>query len=132
MGGRAHRIYIHRLSFQSSELGPPPPNGQGSVAPPPFGSKVKPHSLAGKGVRGPNSDEGTDNLVLYEYYNPSAEGGILKDLRLPNYKALTGGPGASLHHQIRAGCFGPEFSRLSRRTLRKSAVLSSPIKSALS
>jgi hypothetical protein len=29
--------------------------------------------IAGKGVGGPNSDEGTATLVLYVYYNPSTE-----------------------------------------------------------
>jgi hypothetical protein len=45
-----------RLSVQSSELGPPPPHPQASVA--------LPHSLAGSGVGGPDSAEGTDTLVL--------------------------------------------------------------------
>jgi hypothetical protein len=39
---------------------PPPPLGSGGT-----------HSVAGEGVGGFNSDEGTDTLVLYAYYNPS-------------------------------------------------------------
>jgi hypothetical protein len=31
------------------------------------------HSLAGEGVGGPNSDERTDTLVLYIYYNHSTD-----------------------------------------------------------
>jgi hypothetical protein len=54
-----------RLSLQSSELGPtpPPPHPQASVSPPlvPGGGT---HSLAGEGVGGPNSDEGTDTVVF--------------------------------------------------------------------
>ncbi len=34
----------------------------------------EPHSLAGKGVEGPNSDEGTETLVLYANYNLSMTG----------------------------------------------------------
>jgi hypothetical protein len=41
----------------------PPP--QASVAPPQDPSGGKPHSLAGEGVGGPNSDDWTDTLVLY-------------------------------------------------------------------
>ncbi len=48
-----------RLSFESSELGPPTP-----FLLTPFSSKYAP---AGVGVGGPNSDEGTDTLVLYMY-----------------------------------------------------------------
>jgi hypothetical protein len=36
----------YRLSFPSSELGPPPLHPQGSVAPLSFGSKGETHSLA--------------------------------------------------------------------------------------
>ncbi len=53
-------IQSARLSIQSSELGPPPPNPQVSVAPPFFGSKGR-DTLAGVGVGGgPNSDKETD------------------------------------------------------------------------
>ncbi len=44
-----------------------------SVAPPPFRSNGR-DTLAyrgGGGMRGPNSDEGTNSLVRYVYYNPS-------------------------------------------------------------
>jgi hypothetical protein len=47
---------------------PPPPRQKESVAPPPFGSRGETHLLAGGGLGGLNSDEGTDVLVLY--YNP--------------------------------------------------------------
>ncbi len=42
----------------SSELGPPPPNPQRMLLPP-----------LGPRAERPNSDEGTDTLVLYVYYN---------------------------------------------------------------
>jgi hypothetical protein len=48
-----------------------PPHPQASVAPPPLGPRGETHWLAGEGVGGPNSNEGTDTLVLYVYYNPS-------------------------------------------------------------
>ncbi len=54
-------IQSARLSVQSSELCP-------STLLWVQGGK---HSLAGEGVGGPNSDEGTNTLVLYVYYNPS-------------------------------------------------------------
>jgi hypothetical protein len=37
----------------------------------PLGPGGKPHALSWEGVGGPNSDEGTDTLVLYLYYNHS-------------------------------------------------------------
>jgi hypothetical protein len=36
---------------------------------PPLDPSEETHSLAGEGLAGPNSDEGTDTLVLYVYYN---------------------------------------------------------------
>jgi hypothetical protein len=51
-----------RLSLQSSQLGPPSPAGECVLLP--FGSRGGTHSLAGEGVGGPNSDEGTDTVVL--------------------------------------------------------------------
>ncbi len=54
---QSQSIQIVRLSFQSYELGPPPSHPEGSV-------EGETHSLAGEGVGGPNSDEGTDTLVL--------------------------------------------------------------------
>ena len=47
-----------RFSAYLPELGPPPP----------LGPRGETHSLAGEGVGGPNSNEGTDTLVLYVYY----------------------------------------------------------------
>ncbi len=44
---------------------------QMSDVPPTFGSKKETHSVAMEGVVGPYSDEGTDTLVLYVYYNLS-------------------------------------------------------------
>ncbi len=43
------------------------------LLPPPLGLRGKTHSIAGEGVGwgGVNSDEGTDALVFYVYYNPS-------------------------------------------------------------
>ncbi len=60
-----------KLSFQSSELGPPPPSHAGECVPFPFGSGEGggAHSLAGEGVGrgGPYSDERTDTVVLLVY-----------------------------------------------------------------
>jgi hypothetical protein len=70
-----HRIlYSARISFQSSELGPstpaPHPHPQRNIAPlHPFGSKGRHTHLQGRGWV-PNFDKGTDNLILYLYYNP--------------------------------------------------------------
>jgi hypothetical protein len=55
-------IQSTRLSVKSSELGPLTRMG---MFLPPFGSKGETHSRAGEEVRRSNSDEGTDNLVLY-------------------------------------------------------------------
>ncbi len=38
------------------------------LPPPPLGPRGETHSLAGEGVGGPNSNEGTDTMVLYVYY----------------------------------------------------------------
>jgi hypothetical protein len=58
-----------RFSVQSSEL------GLLTLSPayeycsfPPLGPGGEAHSLAGQGMVGPNSDEGTDTLVLCVYY----------------------------------------------------------------
>jgi hypothetical protein len=56
--------YLYRVPgflFCRPNWVPPPLHPQGSVASPTFGSK-------GEGVWGPNSDEGTDTLVLDVYY----------------------------------------------------------------
>jgi hypothetical protein len=44
------------VSVSSSELDPPPPHPQASVAPPP-------HSLAGEGMGGPKSDDWKESLA---------------------------------------------------------------------
>jgi hypothetical protein len=75
-GIRALGIQSTRLSFQSSELGTPTPSPPRECALPPLSPRGETHSLAGEGVGGPNSDEGTDNLVLYAYYNPSTDQGV--------------------------------------------------------
>jgi hypothetical protein len=47
---------------------PPIPSPAGEYVPP-FGSGGgETHSLTGEGVGGPNSDEGTDTVVLYRYF----------------------------------------------------------------
>ncbi len=48
-----------RLSLQSSDLAPPPPHPQASVAPPPLVPGGGTHQLGGEGAGGANSDEGT-------------------------------------------------------------------------
>jgi hypothetical protein len=66
-----HRVDSTRLFLQSSELGPSTPSPAGECVPSPFGSGRREHarliSLAGEGVGGPDSDEGTDTVVLYVY-----------------------------------------------------------------
>jgi hypothetical protein len=63
-----------RLSVQSSELGPPQLlTHKGVLLLPPLGPRGETHSLAGEGLGGPNSDEGTYTLVLYVYFNPSTD-----------------------------------------------------------
>jgi hypothetical protein len=67
-------VYLQsvRLSVPSSELGQPTPSPtRECCSPPPVEPRGETHSLAGEGVGGPNSDEGTATLVLYVYYNPS-------------------------------------------------------------
>ncbi len=59
-----------RLYFQSSELGQPTPStASESCSSPPLGPMGETHSLAGKGVGGPNPDEGTDTPVLNVFYS---------------------------------------------------------------
>ncbi len=55
-----------RLFLQSSGLGPPPPSPVGERVPPPSwpGGDV----LAGEGGVGPNSNEGTDTVILYVFF----------------------------------------------------------------
>jgi hypothetical protein len=53
-----------RLSLQSSEFGPAIPLPADQCCPPPTLVSGGKHSLAGEGVYGPNSNEGTDTVVL--------------------------------------------------------------------
>jgi hypothetical protein len=67
-------IQSARLSLQSSELAPSPPDPQASVVLSPCGSGGGTHSLVGEGAGGANSDEGTDTMhcsLGIGYYNPS-------------------------------------------------------------
>ncbi len=58
----------------SSEFGPPHPLTRKQVLPPPpMGPRGETPTFGEVGVRGPNSDEGTDTLVLYVSYNPSTD-----------------------------------------------------------
>jgi hypothetical protein len=59
-----HRVYVQSASFSSSRPNwvLPTPHPQASVAPPTFGSKGG--ETFAMGERGPNSDKGTDILVL--------------------------------------------------------------------
>jgi hypothetical protein len=88
-------IQSARLSFQS-ELGPPHPHPQGSVAPPPFGSKGRgrhtrlrgrgeTHSLAGRGWEDPIPTDGQTPWYSL-YYNPSKH----KVLTYIEYRAVSG------------------------------------------
>ena len=54
-----------RLSVYLPELGP---LIRKRVLLPPLGPRGETHSLVGEGLEGPNSNEGTDTLVLYAYY----------------------------------------------------------------
>jgi hypothetical protein len=63
-------IQSERLSFQWSELDPPPPHPQANVAAA-SGPRGETRSLAGEGLGLPSSGEGADTLILYVYYNPS-------------------------------------------------------------
>jgi hypothetical protein len=51
-----------KLSFQSSELGPPPPPRKGVLLYPPFGSKGGDKLACGRGSGGTQPEEGTDTL----------------------------------------------------------------------
>jgi hypothetical protein len=52
------------LFLQSSDLGPSTPSLVAECAPPPLVPGQGTHSLAGEGLGGPNSDDGTDTVVL--------------------------------------------------------------------
>jgi hypothetical protein len=56
---------IARHSIQSSALGPPTPSPVRECCSSLMGPWGETHSLAGEGVRGPNSDDGTDILAVY-------------------------------------------------------------------
>ncbi len=64
--------------FPVVRIGSPPRQPQGSVAPPPFGSEGETHSLAGKGVGGPKSDEGTHSgtCILLSLYGRDWRGRV--------------------------------------------------------
>jgi hypothetical protein len=59
-----YSIQSARLSIQSSELGPPTSS---PALIPPCGKRGETHSLEGERVGGPNSEDGTDPLVLNFY-----------------------------------------------------------------
>ncbi len=58
------------MSVPSFELGPRNPSPASECGSPKDPSGGETQSLAVEGMVGPNSDEGTENLVLYIYYNP--------------------------------------------------------------
>jgi hypothetical protein len=62
-----------RALFPIVQIRPPPHplTLKGVLLLPPLGPRGETHSLAEEGVGELNSDEGTDTLVLYVYYNPS-------------------------------------------------------------
>jgi hypothetical protein len=63
-----HRVDSTRLFLQSSELDPPPSTSPAGECARSLLVPGGTHSLAGEGVgEGPNSDEGTDTVVLYVY-----------------------------------------------------------------
>ncbi len=51
-------------------MGPPTPSPASECCPPPFGTKGGDTLACEEGPGGPNSDEGTDALVLHVYHNP--------------------------------------------------------------
>jgi hypothetical protein len=55
------------VSVPSLESCPPPPESEWLRTP---SEETQTQILAGEGVGGPNSDEGTKSLVLLVYYNP--------------------------------------------------------------
>jgi hypothetical protein len=67
----------------------PTPSPAGECVPPPFGSGRCTHSLGGEGVGGPNSDEGTDNVLLevgiqYMYFEVSTVAGRCTEVEFIN------------------------------------------------
>ncbi len=78
-----HRVY--RLSVQSSELDPPPPPPpQASVSPPHLGPGGRATLACGVGGGGPNSDEGTDTLVLFLYTIIPLRAGLTANAKVAN------------------------------------------------
>jgi hypothetical protein len=64
----------HQCLYLRRKWAPSTPYPRKRVLLPLLGLRGETHSRAGEGVGGPNSDEGTDTLVLYNlyvYYNPS-------------------------------------------------------------
>jgi hypothetical protein len=72
------------LSSRPNWVPPTPSPTRECCSSPPFGSKGADTLACGRGVGGPDSDEGTDTLVLYVYY--CAAGFALLDL--PKGKSL--------------------------------------------
>ncbi len=66
--GTVHRV-PECLSLRRNWV--PPPHRRVWLPLPQDPSEGETHSLVGKGVGGPNSDEWTESLVLYVCYNPS-------------------------------------------------------------
>jgi hypothetical protein len=64
-----HSIQSVRLSVQSSELGPPPPHPEASVAPPPLSPMGETHSPCGGGGGGTLRTAG-QKVWCSVYYNP--------------------------------------------------------------
>jgi hypothetical protein len=52
-------------------IGPPTPSSASECCSPPLSPRGETHLLVGEGVGRPNSNEGSDTLVLYVHYNPS-------------------------------------------------------------
>jgi hypothetical protein len=69
--GSIQSIQSARLSFQSSQLGPSPARECCSSSLWVQGGRQT--RLRGRGWGGPNSEEGTEDLVLYLYYNSSRD-----------------------------------------------------------
>jgi hypothetical protein len=85
-----HTNYRHRVNRVSGFLSsrpywvPPPLTRKRVLIPPMLGPRWETHSLARDGVGRPNSDEGTDTLVLYVYY-------CIIPLRTIQYPSYAGG-----------------------------------------
>jgi hypothetical protein len=62
-----HRVDRVLGLFSSRPIWAPHPLTRKRVCPPPLVPRGETHSLAGEGLGGPNSDEGTDTVVLLVY-----------------------------------------------------------------